>query len=236
VPQSTTLPRARQYKIKRFPPHYEAEWVCGVQLGTRCEVSGSDSHSDRRHPWIQTGRAERVRTQWIGEMVTVIHSAKYGLLGCNAVHFREDQTFRKNISPLSSESESKASRQNSVRRLLLLVSCLAYSSTLKTEICSSETSGFVPKKWRYNPEDRVRYSDRWEKFKFQYVRSVRSKMLLLFRKLIVARWHIVLRTSKTRWGNEIVAMENEKLTIISKFRLVVTVQTFVFQKFVTMVY
>jgi hypothetical protein len=128
-------------------------------LGTRCEVSVSDSHSGRRHPWIYTRCAARVWTERIRKFATITHSAKYGLLSCNTVQFRENQTFRKNISPLSSESNRKASRQNSVRRLLL-VSCLAYPSTLKTEICSSETSRFVPTTRRYNPEDRTLYSDR----------------------------------------------------------------------------
>jgi hypothetical protein len=34
-----------------------------------------------------------------------------------------------------------------------LVSCLAYSSTLKTETCSSETSVDFQRTWRYNPDD-----------------------------------------------------------------------------------
>jgi hypothetical protein len=62
-----------------------------------------------------------------------------GRLGCKVVQFGESPTFRRKISP-SSRSEIK-SRKKSCFRLLPLVFCLAYSSTLKmAALCSSETS------------------------------------------------------------------------------------------------
>jgi hypothetical protein len=48
-------------------------------------------------------------------------------------------------------------------RQILPISCLAYSSTLKTgAICSSETSGFLRTTRRYNAEDRTLHNHRRE--------------------------------------------------------------------------
>jgi glutamyl/glutaminyl-tRNA synthetase len=72
---------------------------------------------------------------------------KFYLLGSNALQSNKRQTtFLNNISPPSSGSESKTSKKQTANRatrvrkqvwsacrLLLLVSCLAYSSTLKME-------------------------------------------------------------------------------------------------------
>jgi hypothetical protein len=54
------------------------------------------------------------------------------------------------------ENLKSSYKPNSVCRLLLLVSCLAYSSTLKIEaICSSETLACLRTTRHYNPEDRT---------------------------------------------------------------------------------
>jgi hypothetical protein len=80
---------------------------------------------------------------------TNIFSEEHILLGCNTVKYGENTTFRKNISPPSSGSKRKL---NSVFRLFLLVSCLAYSSVLTMGMtCSSETSGCLRKTPRWNP-------------------------------------------------------------------------------------
>jgi amino acid permease len=73
-----------------------------------------------------------------GGLFVNCHYADYeecGVPGCNAVYFRKSLTFQGKKSPSSSVRKSKLSL------VLLLVSCLAYFSTLKMEvICSSETS------------------------------------------------------------------------------------------------
>jgi hypothetical protein len=54
--------------------------------------------------------------------------------------------------------------------LLLLISCLAYSSTLKMEaICSSETSGCLQITRGYNPEDVIVCSHPLENLKSNYM-------------------------------------------------------------------
>jgi hypothetical protein len=72
-------------------------------------------------------------------------------------------TFRRNMSPPSSESKNKLSRKQSrsITALfvssIMLVTYLSYSSTLKMEgTYSSETSvEFQRTTWHYIPEDRT---------------------------------------------------------------------------------
>jgi hypothetical protein len=78
-------------------------------------------------------------------------------------------TFRRNISSPSSGPKSKEARNRenqtaiSPCHMLLLVSCLAYSSTVKMgAICSSKTPGFYRTTRRHNSEDRTLHSHRLE--------------------------------------------------------------------------
>jgi hypothetical protein len=78
--------------------------------------------------------------------VDICLTEEYCLMGCKAVWFRESAMFRRNILPLSSGLKNKPSKKpveagSSACRLLLLASCLPYSSTLTLEVIySSETS------------------------------------------------------------------------------------------------
>jgi hypothetical protein len=83
-------------------------------------------------------------------------------LGCrrdslrSQTRWEEHPTFRRNMSPASSELKSKASRRSAEPvSCFMLVTCLAYSPTLKIEAtCSSETSvEFKRHTRRYIPED-----------------------------------------------------------------------------------
>jgi hypothetical protein len=67
-------------------------------------------------------------------------------------------------------------------RLILIVSCLAYSPTLKMEaICSSETLGSLRTTRRYNPDDRILHSYRHENLKSEsYTEPERTKSFKLF--------------------------------------------------------
>jgi hypothetical protein len=82
----------------------------------------------------------------------------YELLGCNDLWFGELQASRWN----SNQTRIQQGLSGKLRRLLLVVSCLAYSSTLKTEaICSSKTSGFVRTVRHYSPESRAFHGLNW---------------------------------------------------------------------------
>lgn len=86
---------------------------------------------------------------------------------------REIQTYQSNILSPSSGSRSKQSQkpaeaegQSREPCLLLIASCLDYSSTLKLEvICFSETSGSVPTTRRSNPEDHTLHNHPRENLK-----------------------------------------------------------------------
>jgi hypothetical protein len=69
---------------------------------------------------------------------------------------------------------SERDRRCSACRLRLLVSCLAYSSTLKMEaMCSSETSGPHRTTWHCDSEDRTLHINPSENFKSITVINVR---------------------------------------------------------------
>jgi hypothetical protein len=87
--------------------------------------------------------------------------------GFNSVSVEESTMFRRNISSPSSRSKSKPIKQpRRACRLILLVSFLAYSSTLKMEVIfSSETSGSLRTIQHYNPGDHTLHSDSCENLK-----------------------------------------------------------------------
>jgi hypothetical protein len=81
---------------------------------------------------------------------------QFNLLEYNTVYSVESQsTFRRTVSPPSSGSISQERNRLCLPPAFTLVSCSAYSSTLKMEaICSSETSVYFQRTTRrYMPED-----------------------------------------------------------------------------------
>jgi hypothetical protein len=94
--------------------------------------------------------------------------------GYNAVLFVEIQsTFRRNMSPPSTGSQNKPSKTPAWKQSgkhglsFTLVSCLAYSSTLKTEAtsCSETSVDFQRTTWCHIPEDITLHNHRCENLK-----------------------------------------------------------------------
>jgi hypothetical protein len=132
-------------------------------------------------------------TNWFGD-VNIYHfrstvspvkkkeqiTEEYCLLGYNTVWSVENQpAFRRNILPPSSGSKNKVSKKPELclPPAFTLVSCSAYSSTLKMEaICSSETSvDFQRTTQRYIPEDGTLHNHRCENLK-SYITKLFSKI------------------------------------------------------------
>jgi hypothetical protein len=78
-------------------------------------------------------------------VIFVAATEENSVQGCNAVQYTDTITFQKNMGLPFSGSMNKPS---SVCRLLLLVSCVAYSSSSETSACLRTTR-------HYNPEDRT---------------------------------------------------------------------------------
>jgi hypothetical protein len=77
----------------------------------------------------------------------------YGLLGYDAVQSRDRTTFGRNIYLLYSMSNCKQSEIPAEAEVKRMISCSAYSSTLKMEkLCSFETSHSRRNAWRWNPK------------------------------------------------------------------------------------
>jgi hypothetical protein len=119
--------------------------------------------------WIKNNAPRQYTTAyWFGnnaDLCSILGSHTGGyeelfLLGYNAVPFVGNQLkFPREMSPPSSESKNKPGKKREwSKQSFTLVSCLAYSSTLKMGAeCSSETS--VDFQWiirRYIPEYRTR--------------------------------------------------------------------------------
>jgi hypothetical protein len=95
----------------------------------------------------------------------------YGRFGSNTVYLAENLTFRRKISQSSSVSKSKPTKRKEKKMVAFRSiaqfklepvfpdSCLPYTSTLKMELCSSETSDSLTT-WRHIPEDRTLNSHR----------------------------------------------------------------------------
>jgi hypothetical protein len=122
-----------------------------------------------------------LRKSWLWGSQSNGHE-EYNLQDCNMVHFRGSLAFKRDVSPPSSRSSKipAGNKLNSVCimflqhvrlselqgvtdsacHLLLLVSCLAYSSALKTAVlCSSKTSSSLRPTWHYNPEEERFHTD-----------------------------------------------------------------------------
>jgi hypothetical protein len=83
-----------------------------------------------------------------------------------------------------------------ITHCFMLLSCLAYYSTLKMETCSSETSDdFQHTTWRYSPEDRSLHNYRCDNLK-------RSQLTLdMCRSCVPQNRRRVCRERRKRWAH-----------------------------------
>jgi hypothetical protein len=104
--------------------------------------------------WVRSG---------VFTAVTMKVTKQYSLVGCDAVYFGENPTFRRNVQTQSSGSKSKSSKKPVEAGGKLSVT---YFSTLKMEaVCSSETSGSLRSTRRCILHDATFHSNRRVNFK-----------------------------------------------------------------------